>query len=144
MTTDIPITLSFIILCGYSGSALKSAMNFESIPATAGTVLSFAALVVGFTISWSGACLDFCTYFPASISATKVVAYTFAGLYTPCVLLQICGAAFACAALSGEVDGWSDAFTNNSVGGLLGVALLPMGGFGSFLLVLLALGIIGE
>lgn len=60
------------------------------------------------------------------------------------MFLQIAGAAFACAALSGEVDGWADAFNNNSVGGLLGVALLPLGGFGKFLLVILALGMIGE
>lgn len=100
--------------------------------------------MIGFTLSWSAACLDFNTYFAVNTSSVKVFSYTMAGLWLPCALIQIAGAAFACAALSMEIDGWADAFTNNSVGGLLGVALLPMGGFGKFLLVILSIGIISN
>ena len=80
----------------------------------------------------------------AKVSSVKVACFTFLGLYLPCVLIQLLGAAFAAAALSPDSI-WGDAFTNDSIGGLLGVALIaPLGGFGKFLLVVLALGIISE
>lgn len=39
---------------------------------------------------------------------------------------------------------WADAYDTNGVGGLLGAPLSPMKGFGSFLLVLLALSIVAN
>lgn len=117
-------------------------MDFESIPATAGSVLSFAAIIVGFSISWSGCSSDFCTYMVPTISSTKVFVYTFFGLYLPSMLLQLIGAAFSAAALSGDVMEWTDAFNNYSTGGLLGAILSPLGGFGKFILVILGLGMI--
>jgi purine-cytosine permease-like protein len=39
---------------------------------------------------------------------------------------------------------WKDAYTNGSVGGLIGEALSPVGGFGKFCLVLLGLSIVAN
>lgn len=39
---------------------------------------------------------------------------------------------------------WQAEFESGSVGGLLGASLSPAGGFGKFLLVLLALSIVGN
>lgn len=144
-SSGIPVTIAFIILLGVSGSKLPSALAFESVPTTAANVLSFASIVVGFSLSWAGCSADFNTYLPSDIPAGKLVATTFLGLYLPSVGFQIVGAAFGAAALSGEIPSWSDAFATSSVGGLLGVALIePLGGFGKFLLVILALGIISQ
>ena len=39
---------------------------------------------------------------------------------------------------------WADAYSSGSVGGLLGAVLAPVGGFGKFCLVLLALSIVAN
>jgi purine-cytosine permease-like protein len=39
---------------------------------------------------------------------------------------------------------WNNAYQNGSVGGLLGEVLAPVGGFGKFCLVLLALSIVAN
>jgi len=39
---------------------------------------------------------------------------------------------------------WADAYKSGSIGGLLGQALSPVGGFGKFCLVLLALSIVAN
>jgi purine-cytosine permease-like protein len=77
-----------------------------------------------------------------TVPSYLVFIYTFLGLYLPCALIQILGAAFAAAALSGEVPTWEAAFGDGSVGGLVGVAMEPMKGFGKFLLVIFSLGMI--
>jgi purine-cytosine permease-like protein len=41
-----------------------------------------------------------------------------------------------------NVPAWSEAYASNDVGGILGIMLQPVGGFGKFLLVLLALSVI--
>jgi purine-cytosine permease-like protein len=50
----------------------------------------------------------------------------------------------ACATAITVDPDWADAYTNGSVGGLLGIALAPVGGFGKFCLVLLALSIVAN
>ena len=58
------------------------------------------------------------------------------------LFLLIIGA--ACATAITVDQAWSDAYTTGSVGGLLGIALSPAGGFGKFCLVLLALSIVAN
>jgi hypothetical protein len=141
----MPVLLAFILLAGFGARHLGSAPSFAaSEPATAGAVFSFISIIVGFTISWSGCSADFNTYMRPDISSVRVCLYTFAGLYLPCMLVQVMGAAFAAAALSGAVPTWEAAFGDGSVGGLVGVAVEPMRGFGKFLLVLFSLGMICE
>jgi purine-cytosine permease-like protein len=42
------------------------------------------------------------------------------------------------------VDGWADAYYAYGAGGILGMMLEPAGGFGKFVLVLLALSVVGN
>ncbi|GAA6041126.1 hypothetical protein JCM8097_004128 [Rhodosporidiobolus ruineniae] len=141
----LPVVLAFILLAGFGGRHLGAATSFAvDTPATAANVLSFLSIIVGFTISWSGCSADFNTYMRPDIPSHVVTLYTFAGLYLPCVLIQILGAAFSAAALSGQVPTWEAAFGEGSVGGLVGVAVEPLHGFGKFLLILFSLGIISN
>ncbi|BGP08513.1 hypothetical protein JCM10049v2_004360 [Rhodotorula toruloides] len=141
----LPVILAFILLTGFGGRHLGSATSFaKDVPATAANVLSFISIVVGFTISWGGCSADFNTYMHPTVPSYLVFVYTFLGLYLPCALIQILGAAFAAAALSGEVPTWEAAFGDGSVGGLVGVAMEPMNGFGKFLLVIFSLGMISN
>ncbi|POY75118.1 hypothetical protein BMF94_1748 [Rhodotorula taiwanensis] len=141
----IPVTLAFILLAGFGARHLGSAPSFAAgEPATAGMVLSFVSIIVGFTISWSGCAADFNTYMRPDVPSMRVFVYTMAGLYLPCMLVQVMGAAFAAAALNGAVPTWEAAFGDGSVGGLVGVAVEPMRGFGKFLLVVFSLGMISN
>ncbi|GAA5820669.1 hypothetical protein JCM11251_003105 [Rhodosporidiobolus azoricus] len=141
----LPVIIAFILLSGFGGRHLTAAPSFASdVPATAANVLSFLSIIVGFTISWSGCSADFNTYMKPDIPSLTVCLYTFAGLYLPCVLIQILGAAFAAAALSGQVPTWEVAFGEGSIGNLMDVAMEPMGNFRKFLLILFSLGIISN
>ncbi|GAA5902554.1 hypothetical protein JCM6882_009315 [Rhodosporidiobolus microsporus] len=141
----LPVIIAFILLSGFGGRHLGAATSFATdAPATAANVLSFLSIIIGFTISWSGCSADFNTYMKPDIPSTVVCLYTFAGLYLPCVLIQILGAAFAAAALSGEVPTWEAAFGDGSIGNLMDVAMEPMGNFRKFLLILFSLGIISN
>jgi len=93
-------------------------------------------------VSWSGCSADFCTYMRPEVGSVRVFVLTFLGLYLPCAIIQILGAAFGAAALSGLVPTWEEAFADGNVGSLAGVALEPLHGFGKFLLVLFSLGMI--
>jgi len=141
----LPIIISFILLTAFGARHLDAAPSFASdVPATAASVLSFISIVVGFTISWSGCSSDFNTWMRPTVPSSTVFLYTFFGLYLPCAFIQMLGAAFGAAALSGLVPTWEEAFADGNVGSLAGVALQPLGGFGKFLLVLFSLGMISN
>ncbi|GAA5979685.1 hypothetical protein JCM5350_003812 [Sporobolomyces pararoseus] len=142
----LPVTIAFILLAAFGGRHLGAATSFNADTGTSskGGILSFISIIVGFTLSWSGCSADFNSYMRPDIAKTKVFIYTFFGLYLPACLLQLLGAAFAAAALSGLVPTWEEAYNTGSVGSLVGVALEPLHGFGKFLLVLFALGMISN
>ncbi|KAK4698285.1 hypothetical protein P7C70_g7995, partial [Phenoliferia sp. Uapishka_3] len=138
----IPLVFSFVMLAGFGGRHLGSALAFEASPATAGSVLTFISIILGFTISYCGMTADMNTYMRPDVASSKVFFLTFAGIYLPCMLIQVLGAAFGCAALSGQVTTWGDAFGEGAIGPLIAVALEPLQGFGKVIVVILALGII--
>lgn len=79
--------------------------------------------------------------FPANSNKAKVFIYTYMGLNAPLIFVEVLGAA-AMATFAAKST-WEDAYNNYHLGGLLGAPLIgPMGGFGRFLLVLLALSIV--
>ncbi|KAH9933938.1 uncharacterized protein B0H18DRAFT_982868 [Fomitopsis serialis] len=71
----------------------------------------------------------------------KVFMYTYLG-ERPIITLQCLGASFAVAAST--VPAWNDGYTNGNVGGLLEAVLSPVGNFGKFLTVMLALSATGN
>lgn len=57
--TGIPIVFAFIMLAGIGGRHLGAANDFAAAPATAGSVLTFISIIIGFT-STSHACNPKC------------------------------------------------------------------------------------
>jgi purine-cytosine permease-like protein len=72
----------------------------------------------------------------------KVATYFYMGMLLPSVPLLILGAAIGGAIPN--VDSWSEAYDAYGIGGVMAEMLTPAGGFGKFILVLLALSVIGN
>lgn len=72
----------------------------------------------------------------------KVFTYIYLGLLTPSVPLLILGSAMGGAVPM--VPGWADAYAAYGAGGVFAAMLAPVGGFGKFVLVLLALSVLGQ
>ena len=77
---------------------------------------------------------------PEDVPAWPVFWLTYIGLNLPCILIEALGAAEATVT---RAD-WQQQYADGGVGGLLAASLSPAGGFGKFLLVLLALSIVGN
>src|SRR5881227_3668901 len=105
-------------------------------------LLSFGGAVYGFATGWSSYAADYNVNQPEETPASRVFWLTFLGVFIPCVLLETLGVAFTTAL--GSVPAWNKAFTDGSVGGLLAAVVSPLGGIGSFILVLLALSVVAN
>ena len=95
------------------------------------SIISFGGAIYGFATGWSSYAADYNVNQPESTSATRVFWLTFLGVFVPCVVLEILGMALTTWKLLGG-------------GELLAAVLSPLGGFGSFLVILLALSIIAN
>lgn len=105
----------------------------------AGNVLSFIAMVFGFTCGWSPSAADFLVYTNKNVASWKVFICMVAGLSLPCIFAFILGA--ACAMGTYTDPDWAQAWEEGSVGGLVNQILVVnnLHGFGKFCLVILAL-----
>ncbi|TDL19282.1 hypothetical protein BD410DRAFT_774153 [Rickenella mellea] len=138
--TWIPTAIIFLISLGLSAKYMTSGSFAGTGPVEAASVLSFGASVVGFGLGWASLAADYTVNFPEDVSAWKVFTLTYAGLNIPCILIECLGAAMTTVTR----EDWQQEFTDGGVGGLLGASLSRAGGFGKFLLVLLALSIVGN
>ena len=93
-------------------------------------------------IPWSAIASDFAAYMPPTTASRKVFLYTYLGLSIPNIMLLVLGAAMG-GALPNN-DSWQAGYESTSIGGVLAAMLEPAGGFGKFLLVLLAFSVIGN
>ncbi|KAK7224103.1 hypothetical protein V2G26_012106 [Clonostachys chloroleuca] len=130
-----PTLLAILVAVGCGGNKLYNQVDTE--PATASNVLSFASLIAGFFLSWASIASDFTTYYDSQARSTSVFATSYLGLVVSSVPLMVLGAAIGGAVPN--IPAWEEGYTSNSVGGVLAAMLEPVGGFGKFLLVLLAL-----
>ncbi|EXJ83290.1 hypothetical protein A1O1_06909 [Capronia coronata CBS 617.96] len=144
MISWVPCFIIFLIVLGefaHSGS-------FENLPMPSGegetaSVLSFAASVYGFATGWASYASDYTCYQPVTTSRVKVFFYVFAGLLFPLCFTEMLGLAIATATINDPA--YADAYAKDAVGGLLHQVLVPpLGGFGKFCLVILALSIVGN
>ena len=133
----IPVTIVFIITVGIAGKHFTNVP--PQAPATASTVLSFAGTIAAFVVSWTVLPADYTMYMPPTVSKVKVFTYAYLGFFLPLVLLETLGAAFATSMLVNE--GWNNGYNDNGLGGLLAAALNPVGHFGKFCVVVLALSV---
>jgi NCS1 nucleoside transporter family len=130
----IPMAIIFVIM------AVVAAPHFQAIPtpamsaATIAGLISFGGAVYGFATGWSSYAADYNVNQPEDTPASRVFWLTFLGVFIPCVLLETLGVALTSV----------KALSNLSGGDLLAGAVKPLGGFGTVIVVLLALSVIAN
>ena len=142
----IPSFIIFLIVLGefaHSGKFMNLHMNVGS--SEAGSILSFAASVFGFGTGWTSYAADYTVYQPVNVSRVKTFAWTYGGLILPLCFTEMLGLAIATATLDTVDTSYSDGYNNSGIGGLLAAVLFPpLGTFGKFCLVILALSIVAN
>jgi len=136
----IPVAIIFFIVLGLSAKYMDAGDFTGSGETEAASILSFGASIVGFGIGWSSLAADYTVNLPEDVSAKKVFFLTYFGLNIPCIAYESLGAALTTVTR----QDWQQRYINGGVGGLLGATLSPAGGFGQFLLVILALSIVAN
>jgi len=139
----IPCSIIFLIVLGefaHSG-------EFYNIPmgvgvSEAGSILSFSASVFGFATGWTSYAADYTVYQPVGASRKSIFLWTFVGLIVPLLFTEMLGLAVG-TAMANNTE-YYDAYKTTGIGGLLAMVLSPLGGFGKFCLVILALSIIAN
>lgn len=85
---------------------------------------------------------DFSVYCDTSATTLRMFTYTYSGLFFPTVPLMVLGATIGGA--TPNVESWVEGYDNYGVGGVLMAMLMPAGGFGKFVAVLLSLSVVGN
>lgn len=143
----IPTFIVFLVILGtfaHSGA-------FVNIPMGAGTselgsVLSFGSVVYGFATGWTSYAADYTVYQPRNQSRWKVFVAVWLGLIVPLLFTEFLGIAIMTATtINGGDNRYMEGYQASGTGGLLAAVLFPpLGGFGKFCLVVLALSIIAN
>ncbi|GAA5873523.1 hypothetical protein JCM8547_005611 [Rhodosporidiobolus lusitaniae] len=140
--SSIPVFIIFIIMFGQAGRYMHGGMGGVG-EAEAASVLSFGGTIAGFALGWTSLAADYTVNFPADTPNWKVFFCTYAGLNFPLVFVECLGALMMTTFV--DKPSWGEAYDKGHLGGLLGAPLVgPMGGFGRFLLVILALSIVAN
>jgi NCS1 nucleoside transporter family len=128
----IPIAIIFLIMLVIAGPKIA----FIPTPAFGiveiASFVSFGGAVCGFAAGWCAYASDYNVRQPENTAAVRIFWLTFLGVAIPCIILEIFGMAL------------TTGYKSAGGGDLLVAVLKPLGGFGSFLLVLLALSIVAN
>lgn len=124
---------------GYNVSAQKP-LEDTAGRFLAGDVLSFGGIIFGTFTGWAPVAADYNCKLPVNVSAWAVFSMTFFGLYIPTCFAAILGATLMTITNPSYVAAYAD----GSMGGLVAQVLSPWGGFGKFLLVVLALSAVAN
>jgi NCS1 nucleoside transporter family len=144
MFSWIPCFTVFLIVAGEFGHSGQ----FDNLPmgvgrSEAASVLSYAASVFGFATGWASYASDYTCYQPVGTSRTKIFLWVFAGLMFPLCFTEMLGVAIG-TATANNTD-YANAYFDNAIGGVLAQVLVPpLGKFGQFCLVVLALSTVGN
>ncbi|KAH8680907.1 NCS1 nucleoside transporter [Xylariales sp. PMI_506] len=136
----IPNLVAILVTVGCGAKNLHH--QVEAQPATASQIVSYGGLIAGYFITFGGTVSDYAIYHSPNASKIRVFTYIYLGLLTPSVPLFILDAAMG--GVVSIVDGWSDSYDAFGAGGILAEMVAPAGGFGKFILVLLALSVLGN
>lgn len=133
-----------MILAGVAGPKFdlysNPGVNLDS-RTVAGNRLSFFSLCLAAAITYSCAGADYFVYYPESSPRLKVFIVTVIGLSISFTTMFVIGIGLGSGVASNKA--WSDAYST-SQGGLIVEGLRPLGSFGSFCSVLIALGLISN
>lgn len=138
----IPQILVLFILIGCAGSSFDtSVQSTGETSVIAANRLSFLSLCLYVPNSWGAAASDFYVYYPEKSSKLKIFTMTLVGLWLSFTLVFLLGIGLA-TGLTGNTA-WADA-NAVSTGALLVAGYGPLGSFGRFCAVVLALGVISN
>lgn len=145
----IPTFIVFLIIIGeFAHSGAFRNIPMESGVAEMGSVLSFGATVFGFATGWCSYAADYTVYQPSNRSQFKVFLATWLGLVPPLLFTELIGAAVVTAIGFDETatdNIYLTGYNSSGTGGLLAAVLVPpLGRFGKFCLVVMALSIIAN
>ena len=142
----IPSLIIFLIVLGeFAHSGRFSNLPMGSGGTEAGSILSFAASVFGFGTGWTSYAADYTVYQPVTASRIKTFVWTWGGLITALCFTEMLGLAVATAILDSVDTSYADGYHQSGIGGLLAAVLFPpLGKFGQFCLVILALSIVAN
>ncbi len=139
----IPMALIFVVLLFLGAPHFSAVASQNAGLAEVAAFISFGGAIYGFATGWSSYAADYNVNQPEETSSSRVFWLTFLGIAIPCVVLETLGVAFTTAL--GSMSSWNKAFgETGNVGGLLSAVVSPLGGLGSFILVLLALSIVAN
>ncbi|KAJ1310239.1 hypothetical protein OPQ81_006981 [Rhizoctonia solani] len=136
------VLVMYLVVLGIGGKHLTSGSEEEVPLAPARSVLSFAATVAAFIISYAALMSDYTNYMRVNVPSWKVFLFSYLGLLLPTVSVQLIGAAFAASLASNP--SWQAGYEAAGAGGLIDAILSPTKGFGKFLTVILALSVIAN
>jgi NCS1 nucleoside transporter family len=141
----IPNFIIYLVVLGQFARSgqFDSLLPLESGHAEAGRVLSFGSTVFSAATGLCSYASDYTVYQPSSSRRTTVFFWSFGGLLLPLLFVEMLGCAVGTATV--RVESFAQAWGEAGVGGLLGNVLIPpLGDFGRFCLVILALGTISN
>lgn len=98
------------------------------------SLLSFGSAIYGAAAGWAPYAADYSVKQPETTPAFKVFAFTFLGVWIPCVLLESIGVVLTTVPI----------LNNKSGGEFLATALDPLGGFRTVILLFLALSVVAN
>ncbi|KAF2876005.1 purine-cytosine permease [Massariosphaeria phaeospora] len=143
----IPTSIVFLITLGvfaHSGA-------FVVIPMGAGiselgACLSFGSVIYGFATGWASYAADYTVYQPPTQSRTKIFFCVWTGLMIPLLFCEMLGIALMTATtIDNGNNRYMAGYEHSKTGGILAAVLFPpLGGFGKFCLVVLALSIVAN
>ncbi|KAF6842128.1 purine-cytosine permease fcy22 [Colletotrichum plurivorum] len=137
----LPSLVAIVIAVGCGGKHLSKQAVVP--PPTASQVLNYGGLMAGYFITFGGIVSDLTAYHnPTKTTKVKIFSYIYLGIFSPSVPLLILGAA-----IGGALDNvpeWKAGWDTYGIGGVMAAMLAPVGGFGKFLMVVLALTVIGN
>ncbi|KAF5532146.1 Purine-cytosine permease FCY22 [Fusarium napiforme] len=136
----LPNLVAIVIAVGCGGKHLINQADHE--PASVKSVIGYGSLMAGYFMTFGGTVSDFTVYHDPKSSKLKVFTYVYLGLITPSTPLLILGAAIGGALPN--VESWQTAWDIYGIGGVMAEMLAPAGGFGKFVLVVLALSVVGN
>ncbi|CAG7917611.1 unnamed protein product [Penicillium olsonii] len=143
----IPTCIVFWIVLGkfaHSGDFVNIPMGVGM--SELGSCLSFGSTVYGFATGWTSYAADYTVYQPKTQSRRLVFFSAWLGLIVPLIFTQFLGIAVMSATSIGDGvhNKYAEGYAASQNGGLIAAVLEPLGGFGKFCLVILALSIIAN
>lgn len=138
----LPQIVVLSILAGVAGPRFDLSSASQGDARTkAGNRLSFFSLCLSAAITYAGGGADYFVYYPETTPRWKVFASTMAGLTTSFTYAFMLGIGLGTGIATNTA--WSDAY-DTSQGALIVAGFSPLGTFGSFCSVVVALGLIAN